>query len=65
MLLVELERFADVASYEADALCQTRAKGPPQAVRGGEVAKRPPEKIGSSMTIVFKLRVGATVAVDR
>ena len=33
--------------------------------RGGEVAKRPLEKIESSMTIIFELRVGATVAVDR
>src|SRR5215471_12073818 len=29
-----------VVSYEADALCQTRPKGPPQPKRG-EVAKRP------------------------
>jgi len=33
--------------------------------RGGEVAKRPLEKIESSMTIIFELRVGATVALDR
>jgi hypothetical protein len=40
-------------------------KGPPQPKKEERLLSGPLEKIGSSMTMIFKLRVGGTVAVDR